>query len=507
MVRDGAQGERWWSGTGRKVAIGREVRVREEGRAEAEVLWVRGTMQGMQHFDLCVIGSGTGNSLIDKRFRSRSVALVDGAERFGGTCLNAGCIPTKMFAHPADIAESARHAAALGIDTGPVTARWADIQARIFGRIDPITVSGERYREGNEHVTLFRHNARFVGPKVLAVGDEEITADAFVLAAGSRPRLPDIPGLDDPACAGRVHTSESIMRLPSLPESLVIVGGGSVAAEFAHVFAAFGTAVTLLHRGDRLLRLADEAVSARFTSLLSRRLTLRLGQSVTALDPVSGGVEVSTADPDEVEYSFIGEQVLFAMGRIPNSDTLDVAATGVAVDEDGRVVVDAHQRTNVEGIYALGDLSSPRQLKHVANHEARVVRHNLLHPDDLISSDHRFIPQAVFSGPQLAWVGRTEQDLREAGVRYVTATREYGDVAYGWAMEDTDHFVKVIADPDTGLLLGGHVIGPDAANLVQPLIQAMSFGQDARSLARGQYWIHPALAEVVENALLDLPLA
>jgi mycothione reductase len=297
------------------------------------------------------------------------------------------------------------------------------------------------------------------------------------------------------------------MRLPSLPESLVIVGGGSVAAEFAHVFAAFGTAVTLLHRGDRLLRLADEAVSARFTSLLSRRLTLRLGQSVTALDPVSGGVEVSTADPDEVEYSFIGEQVLFAMGRIPNSDTLDVAATGVAVDEDGRVVVDAHQRTNVEGIYALGDLSSPRQLKHVANHEARVVRHNLLHPDDLISSDHRFIPQAVFSGPQLAWVGRTEQDLREAGVRYVTATREYGDVAYGWAMEDTDHFVKVIADPDTGLLLGGHVIGPDAANLVQPLIQAMSFGQDARSLARGQYWIHPALAEVVENALLDLPLA
>jgi len=161
----------------------------------------------------------------------------------------------------------------------------------------------------------------------------------------------------------------------------------------------------------------------------------------------------------------------------------------------------------VEGIYALGDLSSPRQLKHVANHEARVVRHNLLHPDDLISSDHRFIPQAVFSGPQLAWVGRTEQDLREAGVRYVTATREYGDVAYGWAMEDTDHFVKVIADPDTGLLLGGHVIGPDAANLVQPLIQAMSFGQDARSLARGQYWIHPALAEVVENALLDLPLA
>lgn len=461
----------------------------------------------MQHFDLCVIGSGTGNSLIDKRFRNRSVALVDGAERFGGTCLNAGCIPTKMFAHPADLAEAARHAAALGVDTGPVTVRWGDVQSRIFGRIDPIAASGEAFRERNEHVTLFRQNARFVGPKVLQVGEEEITADAFVLAAGSRPRLPDIPGLDDPACAPRVHTSESIMRLPSLPDRLVIVGGGSIAAEFAHIFAAFGTAVTVLHRGDRLLRAADEAVASRFTELLSRRVTLRLGQTVTGLEPVpAGGVEVNTADSDEVEYSFIGDQVLFAIGRTPNSDTLAVTATGVAVDADGRVLVDAHQRTNVDGIYALGDISGARQLKHVANHEARVVRHNLLHPDDLISTDHRFTPQAVFSGPQAAWVGRTEQDLREAGVRYVTATRDYGDVAYGWAMEDTDHFVKVIADPDTGLLLGGHVIGPEAANLVQPLIQAMSFGLTAPDMARGQYWIHPALAEVVENALLDLRL-
>ncbi|MGB8019962.1 MAG: mycothione reductase [Candidatus Nanopelagicales bacterium] len=461
----------------------------------------------MQHFDLCVIGSGTGNSLIDRRFRNRSVALVDGAERFGGTCLNAGCIPTKMFAHPADLAEAARHAAALGIDTGPVTARWGDIQSRIFGRLDPIAISGEAFRQRNEHVTLFRQNAKFVGPKVLQVGEEEITADAFVLAAGSRPRLPDIPGLDDPALAARVHTSESIMRLPSLPSSLVIVGGGSVAAEFAHIFAAFGTAVTVLHRGDRLLRAADEAVARRFTELLSRRVTLRLGQGVTGLEAVTaGGVEVNTADSDEIEYSFIGDQVLFAIGRIPNSDTLDVTATGVAVDADGRVLVDAHQRTTAEGIYALGDISSVRQLKHVANHEARVVKHNLLNPDDLISSDHRFIPQAVFSGPQVAWVGRTEQDLREAGVRYVTATRDYGDVAYGWAMEDTDHFVKVLADPDTGLLLGGHVIGPDAANLVQPLIQAMTFGLTAPGMATGQYWIHPALAEVVENALLDLPL-
>jgi mycothione reductase len=180
--------------------------------------------------------------------------------------------------------------------------------------------------------------------------------------------------------------------------------------------------------------------------------------------------------------------------------------TGVELAEDGRIVVDATQRTTAEGIWALGDVSSPYLLRHVANHEARVVRHNLLHPDEPVESDHRFVPQAVFSGPQVAWVGATEQSLRALGRPYVTAIRRYGDVAYGWAMVDTDHFVKLLADPADGRLLGAHVIGPEAADLLQPLTQAMSFGLDAPTMARGQYWIHPALSEVVENALLDLPL-
>ncbi|MEN0071623.1 MAG: FAD-dependent oxidoreductase, partial [Propionicimonas sp.] len=304
-----------------------------------------------------------------------------------------------------------------------------------------------------------------------------------------------------------VHTSDDIMRLPELPRSLVIVGGGSVAAEFAHIFAALGTSVTLLNRGDRLLRRADEAIGERFTQLLSRRVTLRLGQTVAALEATSDGIIVGTVDADGVEYFFEGERVLLALGRIPNGDTLNLAATGVDLDADGRIVVDAYQRTTADGIWALGDVSSPVMLKHVANHEAGVVRHNLLHPDDLVEADHRFIPQAVFSGPQVAWVGATEQSLREAGTRFVSAVRDYSSVAYGWAMEDSDHFVKLLADPGTGLLLGAHVIGPDAANLLQPLVGAMSFGLTAPATAGGQYWIHPALPEVVENALLDLPLA
>ena len=146
-------------------------------------------------------------------------------------------------------------------------------------------------------------------------------------------------------------------------------------------------------------------------------------------------------------------------------------------------------------------------LKHVANHEARVVRHNLLYPDAMVASDHRYVPQAIFSEPQVASVGLTEEEADERGIAYVVGRADYGATAYGWAMGDTDNFVKVLADSDTGLLIGAHLVGPQATSLIQPLIQAMSFGTRAHDVARGQYWPHPAMSEVVENALLDLPVS
>ena len=460
----------------------------------------------MRHFDLCVIGSGTGNTIIDKRFADWKVALVDGQKWFGGTCLNVGCIPTKMFAYPADLAESARHASALGVQVNEVKPSWTEIRDRIFGRIDPIAASGEEYRRNSQNVTLFRDHATFVSAKVLRVGEELISADRVVLAAGSRPSIPDVPGVDAADLADRVHTSDSIMRLPALPKSLIIVGGGFVAAEFAHVFAALGTEVTVLYRGERMLRTFDDDIAKRFTKLISRRVVLRLGQHLASVEATPTGVGVGTTDGDGIDYFFEAEHLLLATGRVPNSDTLDLGKAGVEVDESGRVVVDEHQRTTAPDVWALGDVSSPWQLKHVANHEARVVKHNLLHPDDLRSSDHRFVPKAVFSGPQVATVGLTEAECREQGRDYAVGVRDYGSVAYGWAMEDTDHFAKVIADRATGQVLGAHIIGPDASNLIQPLTQAMSFGLDAASMAHGQYWIHPALTEVVENALLALDL-
>jgi mycothione reductase len=199
--------------------------------------------------------------------------------------------------------------------------------------------------------------------------------------------------------------------------------------------------------------------------------------------------------------------LLVATGRVSNADLLDAEQAGVDV-EDGRAVVDEYQRTSARGVFALGDVSSPYQLKHVANHEARVVQHNLLcdwdDTESMAITDHRYVPAAVFTDPQLAAVGLTENQAAAQGLDISVAIQDYGDVAYGWAMEDTTGIVKLVAERGTGRLLGAHIMGYQASSIIQPLIQAMSFGLTAPEMARGQYWIHPALPEVVENALLSL---
>ncbi|QQQ75161.1 mycothione reductase [Saccharothrix sp. 6-C] len=456
----------------------------------------------MRHFDLVIIGTGSGNSIVDERFAGWNIAIVEKGV-FGGTCLNVGCIPTKMFVHTADVAAAPASGARLGVDAHLDGVRWTDVRDRIFGRIDPISEGGRRWRaEENANVTVYEGTARFTGPKTLDTGTGEvITADRFVLAAGSRPVVPDVADLDSVG----YHTSDTIMRLDALPPRLTILGSGFVAAEFAHVFSSFGVQVTLIARSDLLLRHEDREVAARFTETAAQKWDVRLKRKAVRAERVDGVVRLHLEGPDGAEV-VESEELLVAVGRTPNSDLLDLAATGVDLHPDGRVVVDEHQRTSAEGVYALGDVSSEYQLKHVANHEARVVQHNLLHPDEPISSDHRFVPAAVFSSPQIASVGLTEEQAVERGVRYVAAAQAYASIAYGWAMEDTTGFAKVLADPDTGLILGAHVIGPQASSVIQPVIQAMSFGLDARTMARGQYWIHPGMPEVIENALLNLPL-
>ncbi|MDQ0734331.1 mycothione reductase [Arthrobacter agilis] len=464
----------------------------------------------MTHYDLAIIGSGSGNTLISPEWDDRTVVLVEGGT-FGGTCLNVGCIPTKMYVYPAGLAAAAGESSRLGVDLSLEKVRWRDIRDRIFTRIDAISEGGRSYRaEELANVTLIEEHVRLTGERSFrtASGDD-VTADQLVIATGSRAVRPAIPGIELP----QVHTSDTVMRLEDLPGRLLIIGGGYIAAEFAHVFGAFGTAVTIAVRSGGMLRSLDETVSEVFTEQAARQWDLRRDTDVTQITANGDGSVTARLNGPGGPTDLDVDAVLVAVGRTPNTDTLGAREAGLDLHDDGRLVVDGYQRVlrrglPVPGLWSLGDVSSDYQLKHVANHEAKVVAHNLLHPGALRPADHRFVPSAVFSHPQVASVGMTEgQALSHAdrtGSPIVTAVQHYGSTAYGWAMEDTHGFVKLIAEQQTGRILGAHILGHEASMIIQPVIQAMSFGLDARTMARGQYWIHPALTEVVENALLSL---
>ena len=450
--------------------------------------------ESVEHFDLVVVGTGSGNSVLTPDFDDWRVALIE-RDTFGGTCLNRGCIPSKMFVYAADTARQAGHTGHLGVDTTLDGVRWPEIVGRVFGRIDPIAQGGEDYRRGLDNVAVFNGDARFTGHKVLEVDGQQVSGDHIVLAAGARPFIPPIPGLDGVA----YHTSDTVMRLETLPDRMVILGGGYIAAELGHVFDAMGVSVTIVNRSERLLRAEDEDVSAAFTEIMAQRLDCARGAPISEISQAGSQITVRTEARDVA-----GDVLLVATGRIPNGEQLGVTRSGVELDDNGYVVTDEFLRTGVDGVWALGDICHAAQLKHTANEDTRAVAHNIAHPDDLRSPDYSGIPHAVFAHPQVAAVGATEQALRAEGRAYLRAIRPYRDTAYGWAMEDTASFAKVLADPETRLLLGAHIIGPQAPTLIQQLIQGMQFGLTVDDMARGQLYIHPALTEVVEQALLEL---
>jgi mycothione reductase len=448
-------------------------------------------------YDLVIVGAGSGNMLPAGQFAGWRIAVVE-ADRFGGTCLNRGCIPSKMLVYTADVAQTVRHAGRFGIGANWCGADWPAIRDRIFGRIDPLPDQAVTHRQASG-IDVFPGEARFVAPKILRVGEEELRADRFVLATGSRPRIPPVSGLAEVSYL----TSDTVMRLGTLPASMAVLGGGFIAAEMSHIFGSLGTAVTIVERGEHLLSRHDLDIRARFTEHYRERFDLRLSSAVDQVAATAAGVRLDLATPSgpqQVE----AEVLLVATGRRPNSDVLDVTAAGIDVDTHGHVRTDDTRQTNVPGIWALGDLANHFQLKHMANAEAQIVWHNIANPSQPRKAAFPVVPAAVFADPQVASAGATEQDLQAQGRRYVTAARAYRDTAYGWALEDTASFAKILADPDTRLLLGAHIIGPQASILIQPLIQAMCLGNTVDEVASGVLYIHPALTEVIQQALLDL---
>jgi mycothione reductase len=453
-----------------------------------------------EHFDLIIVGTGSGNSVISSEMDSWRIAIVE-RWTFGGTCLNRGCIPSKMLVYAADVAESAANDndPKYGVTTRFESADWPKIVQRVFGRIDPIADGGREYRLSLPNVTVLEGNAQFVGERTLQVNGQTITAERIVIASGARSFIPDIHGIDEVP----FHTSDTILRIAHQPKHLVVLGGGFIAAELSHVFRSLGSLVTIINRGHLLLRAEDHDISQRFTERAAERFELLLGTHVQRVYMTTQGVglHVTTAGG---EHTVEGDTLLVAAGRQPNGDEIDAGAAGVDLGPMGDVIVDPYGRTTAAGIWALGDVNGRYQLKHMANGEAQVVQHNLLNPDDLRLLDTRPAPHAVFGSPQIGAVGLTERQAALLGRPITVISHPYGDAAYGWALEDTSGFCKLIGDPATRTLLGAHIIGYQASILVQLVVQGIHLGLTVDEMATGQVWIHPALPEVVEQALLKL---
>lgn len=452
-----------------------------------------------EHFDTVIVGTGSGNMILDERFENSKVALIEKGV-FGGTCLNRGCVPSKMFILAADAALSVGRSQRLGVHASLDKIDWPAIRDRVFSRIDPIASGGRDYRLGQDHVTVFEGHGEFVGHKLLEVNGTRITADRWLLGAGARPQLPQIDGLDQVD----YETSDTIMRRDKVPEHLIVLGGGFIAAELGHVFGAFGSRVSYVLRSGAMLRKLDEDISARITELYSERFDCHLNTAIRSVHQ-NGEEFVLEIDGPDGSLELRGDALLVATGRVPNGDTLNVAATGVETDQSGhRVLSNDYLETNVEGIYVFGDLTNEHQLKHLANAEAQIATHNMLGDGAKRKIDRRHIPAAVFGSPQIAWVGMTEAQARSEGIDVVSVSHDYAATAYGWALEDTTSFTKLVADRSTGELLGAHIIGPQAPTLLQSLQQGMQLGLTVSQMATDVYYTHPALTEVVENALLKL---
>ncbi|CAI8311305.1 MAG: Mycothione reductase [Acidimicrobiales bacterium AG-410-I20] len=450
----------------------------------------------MPHYDLLIIGAGSGNSIIDERHDEWDIAIIEPGE-FGGTCLNRGCVPSKMFIYAADQAYMARTNEKFGIETNFVNARWPEIRDRVFNRIDPITESGLDYRISLSNVTVYRNTAQFIDEQTVQTGEDIVTAEQIVIAAGARPEIPKISGLDQVPYL----TSDEIMRISDLPSHLVIIGGGFIAVEMAHIFSSFGSEVTIIHRGSHLLRGLDSDISNQITEIYKERFNLLLE---TEVDDVTynQNFQLNLSSGETIEC----DQLLVSTGRIPNTDQLNVSKGKIEIMDTGHIVTNPFLQTSAEGVWAIGDITNPIQLKHLANADARIVGHNLCNPQNLLAVDRSLSPAAVFGYPPIASVGLTEQHAVAEGIPYLVVNRSFADTAYGWAMEDSTSFVKLLADPENRTLLGAHLIGPQSPTLIQQLIQGMTLGQTVDEMGKAQLYIHPALPEVIEQALLEFKM-
>lgn len=453
----------------------------------------------MKRFDLIVIGSGAGmNVAANATSNGMGVAVIDRGP-LGGTCLNRGCIPTKIMLYPADVVRMIDEAQALGVHARIERVDYAAIMKRTWDLVLEDRQQMERGVAHSDQIAFYNSEASFVADYTLEVGGEKIAADTIVIASGARPHIPPVQGLSE---IGYL-TSATVFDLASPPESLVIIGGGYIAAEFAHFFSAVGTRVTIVGRNPRLVPGEEPEISAMLAERMARYAEVYTGYEAARAE-VRDGLKtiIARSSRDGQERAFAGHEVLVAAGRRSNADLLQPERTGVATDARGWIVVDPTLQTSKKGIWALGDALGKHMFRHTANYHASVIWNNAFGGHKHRVDEHA-VPHAVFTHPQIASVGLTEAQA-QAEHEILVGVNPYINTAKGYAMGEEDGFVKVVVEQGTGRILGAHIIGPHAAILVQPLVYLMNAGeQDYMPLARAQT-IHPALSEVVIGAFGNL---
>ncbi|MGB7952461.1 MAG: dihydrolipoyl dehydrogenase [Candidatus Nitrosopolaris sp.] len=466
----------------------------------------------LQKFDLIVIGAGSGLEVANAAYQHGLRVAVAEKDRMGGTCLNNGCIPSKLLIHSADIAETIKRADLFGIKVDGYAIEFEKIVQRVNSITDSDSDGIRNAFEGIDNPKLFPKECKFVGPKTITiVGDDSqdiITAEKILIASGARPRIPNIKGLEGTGYL----TSEEALRLKKQPHTLTIIGGGYIACELAHFFGALGTKINIIQRKNVLIPNEDEEVSQKFTEVFSKKYNVYVDYETEYVsrenEPNSGSKfhVIAKKDTSGNSIELVSDQLLIAAGRIPNSDTLDLAKTGVRVGEKGYIKTDKYLETDVNGIFALGDIIGRYLFKHNANHEARYVANNILHPDKKVPVNYAAMPHAIFSSPQVAGVGFTEHELKKEGLEYQKSVYSYINTAMGHALEDRDGFVKFLADKTNGKILGCHIIGSEASILIHEVLVAMRAddnGGNIENITKTVH-IHPALSEVVARAAADI---
>ena len=431
--------------------------------------------------------------------RGMEVAVVE-AGPLGGTCLNRGCIPSKMVIYPADVINVIREAGKLGIKASIEEIDFAHIMERSARLIEEDVGHMEAGVGHARGLTMYRDVGEFVSDYTMEVSGETVRAENVFIVSGARPLIPPIEGLEG---AGYL-TSRNVWDTRERPESIIIVGGGFVAVEFAHFFSSVGSEVTLLSRSPRLIKFAEPEVSMLLGREMGRRMEIHY--NVEAVEArTSGGVkEVTTRNKITGEMRrFSAEEIMIAAGRRSNADLLKPEKTGVETDRRGYIAVNEYLETSKPRIWAFGDAIGKHMFKHVANYEAGVAWNNFAN-GHREAVDYSAVPYAVFTHPQVAGVGMTEQEAVDAGHDVIIGSYDYANTAKGAAMGVGEAFVKVVIEASSYRILGGSIIGPYAPILMQEVINAMNTADGTVDSIHRAMYIHPAVPEVVQRAFYNL---